>query len=79
MARVGVVPACDLQPVFDRGMTALDLPQSMECGRRPKELLSQFSDGSAASMVLSVLHCIRAGYSQHCGVCPLPEGYRVSD
>ena len=29
MARVHIVPACDLQPVFDRGMTALDLPQCM--------------------------------------------------
>ena len=62
MARGGIVPACDPQPVFDRGMTVLDLLQSMECGRRPKELLSQFSDGSAASMVLSVLHCVRAGH-----------------
>lgn len=70
MARVGIVPACDPQPVFDRGMTALDVPQ---------ELLLQFSDGSAASMVLSVLYCIRAGHSQRCGVCPLLEGYRVGD
>lgn len=79
MASVGIVPAGDPQPVFDRGMTVLDLPQSVECGRHPEEILSQFSDGSVASMVLSVLHCIRAGHSQQCGVCPLLEGYQVGD
>lgn len=32
----------------------LDLPQSMEHARHPKELLSQFSDGSAISFILSL-------------------------
>lgn len=39
----------------------LDLPQSMECGRHPKELLSQFSDGSAISFILSLPNCKEQG------------------
>lgn len=42
------------QSVFGRGITVLDLPQSKEHGRRPKELLPQFSDGSAISFILSL-------------------------
>lgn len=35
--------ACESQSVFGRGITMLDLPQSMEHGRHPKELLSQWA------------------------------------
>lgn len=52
---------CEPQPVFVRGITVLDLPQSMECGRHPKELLSQFSDGSAISFILSLPNCKEQG------------------
>ncbi|KAF2985594.1 hypothetical protein EK904_005104 [Melospiza melodia maxima] len=46
--------ACQPQSVFGRGISVLDLPQSKEHGRHPKELLSQFSDGSATSFTLSL-------------------------
>lgn len=56
-------------------MTVLDLLWSMECGRSPKELLSLILGGSAASMVLRVPCCVRAGHSQQYVVCPLLGGY----
>lgn len=59
--------ACESRSVFGRGIAMLDLPQSMEHGRHPKELLSQwaalrsFSDGSAISFILSLPNCKEQG------------------